>query len=337
MRWLAVLLGLTACYRPGSDAPCTVTCSAAATECPDGLICNTEMGRCALASGGCRAADATLGKETSIDSPIDSSIDSSIDAASSVLCAVSTTVLADASLTGGTWFIADRGAQRAVKEEAGVIVGLSGDPDTTMGSSYSDLFANVPAGTTYRAPRLAPGAGELFLLKQVITGYSIAQSTRTGEIWSSPQSLAFKDQSGTFDVSVDVRNAPGAPTTTVPRRILVSENLGFNVAEFREITGTNEWRHVQSHPTSFGTVNILGQATLSENGRRMVFTGQEGGGIVSGYYVDRANVGDPFAAPATKLAASPLSVRTPYLTADCKHYYYSDPNAPDVIHHVTYQ
>ena len=83
------------------------------------------------------------------DSSIDSSIDSPIDAPPGDLCAVPTTVTSDMSLTSGEWFIADRGSQRAVKENAGVIRGTSGDPDTSMEASYTDLFLTLPASTTF--------------------------------------------------------------------------------------------------------------------------------------------------------------------------------------------
>src|SRR5665647_1975185 len=120
VHWVVILAGLAACYRTGSEAPCTVQCGAS-NSCPDDLVCDVSMGRCALANGSCRVVDAsTHDVDELIDSPIDSigrDSPDSPDGPTSGMCnpgsPISVTVL-----TQGRWFIADRPAQRAVKYDS---------------------------------------------------------------------------------------------------------------------------------------------------------------------------------------------------------------------------
>jgi len=140
------------------------------------------------------------------------------------------------------------------------------------------------------------------------------------------------DQDGVTPAVLTVNEAPSAPTTTTPRRMIVSSP---NVHDEYVEVAPDSWRRILRHQLSFGTVTFLGHAVLSEDGRRLVFRGQDGTQIVSGYYVDRAAIDVGFPKTPIKIpTGDALSVATPFLTNDCRHFYYTDPNNGDQIRHV---
>ncbi len=328
VRALAVVVGLTACYQPGTEVPCTVRCGAA-QECPGGLVCNTATNQCALVGGGC-SVDAPPGTiDSPVDSSVDSPIDSMLDAAPIIPCVFSPAPPGSMMLVPGDWYIAERAAPRAVMIAAGIISQTT-IPDTINPASYTPLYA--PSIVLYSAPRLAPGGNELFL---VIKSGSIAMgsSTRnvTSNVWSVPLSMKMKEPNGVTDATFLDGHVPSAPTTTNPRRMLVSLS---GIDEYRE-TAPNEWRRIASYPANIDGVDVLGHALLSPDGLRMTFRGQRPSNNVAGYYLERASVSSAFGTPIQIPTSDGLSVATPYLTPDCKHYYYADPNG-GYIHHVVY-
>jgi hypothetical protein len=330
VRALAVLLGLTACYRPGAEVPCTVQCGAA-QECPGGLVCNTATNQCALVGGGC-SVDAPPGTiDSPFDSPFDSPIDSPIDAVPIIPCVISPAPPGSTRLLAGDWYIAERAAPRAVMIAAGDILETS-LPDTMNANDYSLVYPLAPTGI-YSAPRLAPGGDELFLVMKMGSN-AMARATRNavGNTWSAPVPMIMKQSDGVTDAIFVDGHVPSAPTTTNPRRMLVSLST---IDEYRE-TAPNEWRRIASYPATIGGISVLGHALLSPDGRRMTFRGQLGSSIVAGYFVERASLSSAFGTIPVQIPTSDgLSVATPYLTPDCKHYYYADPNG-GYIHHVVY-
>jgi hypothetical protein len=323
----AVLLALTACYRPGSEAPCTVSCSATAMDCPDGLTCNTTIGRCALASGGCLAGDAgdDARRGDAIDGPMIP------DGAEPGPC-VPTAAFNTFPLTQGAWFTPDldRSPPIAVKQDAnGEPVVTEGNANTVNGADYSPVFVPM-AGVRYYKPRLAPSRDEMYYLQEeegapVVT---LRRATRMGPgNWTS-DIIVLLPEFGTTPIPLVGDEDIGAPTTTTPRRMLISTTNRLD--EFVE-TGPTQWTLVKRHGTTFSGAVFLGRATLNEDGLRLVFEGQAGAANVAGYYSDRAAVGDGFGTLAIRIPSSPGdSVETPYLSEDCQTFYYTFPQSGQI-------
>lgn len=326
MHRLAFVLALTGCYRPGADAPCTVECSAAGA-CPDGLRCNPATNQCALEDGGCVALDAS-----SDASDADAMRDGGLDAPLEPPCTPSSSFMI-MPLTQGAWFTPDldRNPQLAFKIDLGEPYVTEGNADTQDGGAYS-LLGPPNVAASYGSARLAPTVDEVLYVRTEsgIPALMRAKRVSAGN-WSS-SAMSLHDESN-LTILLSGTEELGAPTATSPRHMLVT--TGPVLDEFVE-TNSSVWTRVRRHSASFTGISFLGRATLTEDGRRMVFRGQIVPANVAGFYTDRANVGDLFTAVATRIPATPSdSVETPYLTDDCHHYYYTSSTSRQ-IQHVVY-
>lgn len=335
MKGLAVLLALVGCYRPGSEVPCTVTCSALG-ECPDGLACNA-IGQCALPGGGCMPDDASASEDSASDGPRrDAPSDGGVtfDAVPGVLC-VPGSLVSMATLTVGTWFTPDLDGnpQLAVKLVNANILVTEGNANTNSGASYSAMFP-ITVDVQYNVPRLAPTLQEVFHLRIANNVPSLQRATRVSAGAWTTTTVLLKDATGQLTTLITGTEEIGAPTTTNPRYMLITS--GSSITEYVEFSA-NEWRRVLNHSSAFTDISFLGRATLSESGRRMVFRGQKSGANVAGFYTDRLNPGQPFTTVADRIPSLDTdSVETPYLSEDCRHFYYTHPTS-DVIQHATLQ
>lgn len=341
MKGFAVLLALVGCYRPGSEVPCTVTCSALGA-CPDGLACNAN-GQCALPGGGCMPDDASSDSNTNLDAPGDGVINPdagsdgdggvTVDGAPAVLCAPGS-AFSTFPLTQGTWFTPDLDGtpQLAVKYDGGDIVVTELNANTGNGADYASILPAI-VDTAYDAPRLAPTLQQVFYLHRANTVLSLKRATRQGPGSWTTTTILLKDENGVMTTPITGTEEIGAPTTTTPRYMLIKS--GSSVTEYVEFSAT-EWRRVMTHTPAFTGIIFFGRATLNEDGRRMVFRGQKTAANVAGFYADRPGPGQPFTTVATWIPSlTSDEVETPYLSENCLHYYYTY-TLTNQIQHVTY-
>ena len=304
--WVA-LAALAACYRPASDR-----CGVA--------------GACVDPGGGDGATDTPADMDS--DGP------PSPDA-----CTMPTTVGSDTAFTQvfGTYFVGVFGGDfPAAMLRHNVATGLD-DVVVQLGQSFSGTFKVVVGGNGVDdvhpdAPRLAPNGLEIFLrIDHIVAGKSeLAVATRapTGAIWGPPKTIAIDGQSVVSNIVV-----PSPPTTTTPRRMIVSEGAG-SFDEVKE-TGTDglSWTVVQHVDTPNFGVNYSGEASLTADGRFLVFRGRPGS-INQAFYVPR-DANGKFTGPVTALLGPISSANEPYLAPDCQHLFYTDAPAGQV-HMVTY-
>lgn len=341
MRWLVVvLLGLTACYRPGSEAACTITCSASAPACPDQLTCNTTRGLCALAGEECTPIDASLdgvSDDAAADGPVaDGPVtDGSVVDGPPALCNFSS-LGAPVQLVTGEYFTPDRVAQRASKLEwARKAVSVTeGNVDTNNGTLYSDVL--ISAGNVQlTAARLAPGGSLLFLrIDDPNTGAAqFALSQRTGPaVWSVPTDITVQNEGGTA-IPVQGVYELGAPSNpfngVLGRRIPVTTSAGFQ--EFETIATTTMRRRAITGLTALGLI-YLRQVSFTPDGRRAIMIGQPLGGSISVYVSERANLSSSWST-AVLVYEGGYDEAWPYLTTDC-HLYVTNNTAGQLIYHL---
>lgn len=328
---VVVVLALVGCYRPGSDGPCTVRCSALG-ECPGDLACNT-MGLCALPGGGCLPDDASA-SDSPNDSPSDGmAIDAPSDGGVTAMC-VPGAVSSTTALGQGTHFTPDLDGTPplAVKYDnnTNTIVVVEDTPNTDNDALYAPMFPVLTNGAVDVSPRLAPTLQQAFFVRKVDPFLSLQRATRMSPGAWMTSTVLLKDGSGATTIPITGLDEIGAPTTTNPRYMLIGR--GANVIEYREHSA-NEWRLVMTHSFAFTGITFAGHATLSENGRRMVFRGQIGAATVAGFYADRSGPGQPFTGVAMQISSSPAhSVETPYLSEDCRHFYYTHTTSQQIQH-----
>ena len=206
-----------------------------------------------------------------------------------------------------------------------------------MESEYAPLLPMAPATTTYLTPRLGPDGVEVVLVMTKDQKISIARSVLDSLTmkFGAPSELMLLEEDGVTPAAIGTGLSPSPPTKSSPRRMLLSSTVYDSpIDEYEEVNDTT-WKRVYRHGP-FGTVHFVGEATLSEDGRRMVFRGQITGLSPAAFYVERPSVTAAFAPAAGQLPTmNALVIYTPYLTSDCKHYYYTELST-NVIQHVTY-
>jgi hypothetical protein len=295
------LAALAACYRPASDR-----CGVVGTTCED-------------AAG---------------DTPADVEIDGppSPDA-----CTMPTAAGGDTPFTGvvGTYFVGVfRDDFPAAMLKTSVATGLD-DVVVQLGQSFAGSFEVAVPGLVdaeVDAPRLAPDGLEIFLrIDHPSSGKSeLARTTRApnGLIWSVPKALTIDGQSTFSNIAV-----PSPPTTTTPRRMIVSQGAG-SFDEVQETTPDGlSWTVVQHVDTPAFGVNYSGEASLTADARFLVFRGKPGS-VNQAFYVPR-DANGKFTATGTPLLGPISSANEPYLAPDCRHLFYTDaPNGQ--VHMVTY-
>lgn len=217
----------------------------------------------------------------------------------------------------------------------GVVRGTSGD---VIGGnpSFVRLFGDEAGNTQYRAPRLAPSGLELYVRIEMLAtgGTRIGRSVRTAttDLWTTPIPIAINTvlSSGVL---------PSPPTTTTPRHMVIMNGVQTMI-EIREAS-LGSW-HVErtqaiaSFSTAMSeTVAFLGEAHLTEDGRRLVFRGQITSQPVGAFYVERASLDDAFTGSATRLPTMG-SVSQPFFTSDCKYMLYTR-ESEGFVYRVVYQ
>jgi hypothetical protein len=234
----------------------------------------------------------------------------------------------ETQLTAGSSFTA-----RLVDETYAVKFALEAAPEGTIevirgtrldpSGIYTVLFSD-DTEVQFRSPHLAPNGLELFMRLHLVQSntWAFVRTDRTAltDAWSMPQGIAVASAPPITDA-----DDPSSPTTTTPRLMAVSRS-GMGFAEISEESPTS-WKVVQvALATSYETddaksVAFLGNAHLTEDGRRLVFQGQVGGENVSAFYLERASVAVAFASPARRIPTE-SSVSQPFMTSDCKTLFY---------------
>ncbi len=318
------LFGLfAACYRPDltGEVACEITCVAA---CPGDLVC--RGGLCEPRDGSCaRDSGVTFdGLEPDAPGPM-------------TLCTMPTTLLADQELAGvtGEWFVAAVSpASYAVKfrlavGEAGQVIGVIEGTRGAITGPYTTVIAD-DTSVSHRAPRLARDGVELFVRSEssdvAITRFSRTAGTDT---WSVLSKLTLNGLSPALTTVDD----PSVPTQTTPRRMVLSRVSGF--VELEEEVPTI-WKVIRTqNATSYQSpasiaVSFAGQASLTADGRRLIFRGRAANEPLNGaWYLERASLDVPFVDPARKLPAS-NSVAHPFLSTDCKQLFYDEPSSSQI-------
>jgi hypothetical protein len=259
------------------------------------------------------------------------------------LCAPPTQLGNDSLLTSGESLTARLTAETyAVKiafeiDAGGNLIGVTYGTRGDVGSSdpnWSFLFQDDTL-FQYRNPKLAPGGLEMFvLIEPLMTGVpQIGRASRTpqSDTWTAPQPITV------MNTLVSYGSYPSSPTTTNPRRMVIAKDTqGW--AEVQELSpGT--WSHVRTQGNSYTTsanelVMFLGQAHMTEEGRRLVFRGQIEGQNVGAFYLERASLADPFVSPARQLPTGG-SAGHPFLTSDCRYLFYNR-DATNSVYRVVY-
>ena len=326
MRFASLLLlaALGACYSPAGEATCKVECSGPDSPCPGAMRCG-DYNFCEKPGGEtCGPGGEII--DAFVPDP-DAQGDAPVDGLVSGPCLVASTMISDDSIAPvGAWFVGDHFSQRAMMIGASNLMSYEGNFDVS-GATYARPVIE-PVGTEYRAPRLSPGGSEMYLKADVSGTISFGLSTRTGpNAWSLHSNVVFKNGAQFIQFSDADNISP--PTLTNPRRLVVSSSNGF-----QEFTETNPllWKLALTVSTPIlGGVSFLGQASLSPEGLKLVFQGQ-GAGLISAYYVTRPDVTQNFSGPAIEIPHNmQSSVYTPFLSANCKHFYYTS-NMGDVRH-----
>lgn len=180
------------CYRPSTEARCTVVCGASGA-CPNGLACNSESFctpdgvACQVAPGDATAADATDDGATTSDG--------------SAGCA---------PFSGRTPVFVMLGNSYT---EYGMDSAYWSPDDMRIHATRDGI--TMAMGSGFMGPRMAPGGTEIFMndgMKQLY------RTTWSGSVWLTPIAVV---------TNVDVE--PGTVTTTVPRRMYAT--MGTQIME----------------------------------------------------------------------------------------------------------
>jgi hypothetical protein len=317
VRFALVLVALGACYSPTGEATCTVKCDGPDAPCPGAMRCG-DANFCEQPGG----ATCGPGGEV-VDASPNPMVDASdLDGLVTGPCTPSSSMTSETGLSrSGEWFVGDHFSQRAMMFYDGDLLTFEGNFDAPGGTYVTAVAPNM-TNITYRGPRLSLGGAEMYLKVANNGEISFGRSMRSAaDKWSLPASVAFT--SGGTNVLFDDSDDISPPTVTSPRRLMISSVNAF--LEFSQ-SGSDPltWKLESS---TFGGVlfgvTFLGQASLSPDGLMMIFRGN-GGANNQAYYVTRTTVAQAFGGIAVPLPhVSNLSVNTPFLSANCKHFYYT--------------
>ncbi len=334
MRWVVIAV-LAGCYSPNTIASCSITCIDA---CPNGLAC--VQGRCQAAPGvsTCFDGDGGLlidGSMTDGDVDIDGST-------VTPLCPAPAVLQTDTQLTAGE-SLHPRVPSESVAILTQMVVDNMGTPrrqiSTTLDPGFStgyQLNFESTDDTDYGVPAMAPAGDEMFMRFHV----AATNSTFIVRGLRAPGQAGW---SGLFGTNLPVDPAgydPSAPSSTNPRRMILSKASNYVEVEETDNTNPTTWELVTDTNPDFvdpanANVKFLGQAHLTAEGRRLVFKGQIDSNIIRAFYVERDSITMPFASPARPLPNSAsLSVSFPVLTSDCKQLFYAASNG--TTHRVSY-
>lgn len=235
----------------------------------------------------------------------------------------------DETLTEGAWFSADRALGRAVKVQAQVVKETVGDVDTNQEAAFTDIaFPNAASYNQFDAPRLAPGANELFVRAvDVQLGLdTFLHAQRRGDAWDNLIELQFLGS----DVQVTSGASVGPPTITSPRRMMLSQSNG--VIELEE-TAANTWQERHLYTANALAMIFIEEAMLTPDGSQLVLIAQDSPGAPLQVWVaKRPSPVDTFDTLMPVYSHGLSTPEFPFFTVDClKHLYYS---LGPQIHHV---
>jgi hypothetical protein len=235
----------------------------------------------------------------------------------------------DETLTEGAWFSADRAVGRAVKVRSQVVLEAVGDVDTNQDAAFTAIaFPNAASYNQFDAPRLAPGANELFLFAVgAQTGLdTFLHAQRRGEQWDMLVELSLLGA----DVQVTSGASVGPPTITNPRRMMLSQGNG--VVELEQVA-TDTWQERHLYTAQALNMIFIEQAMLTPDGLELLLIAQDSAGAPLQVWIGkRASQLDTFDSLMAVYSHGISTPEFPFFTQDClKHLYYS---LGPQIHHV---
>jgi hypothetical protein len=317
----AALLCLVACYAPVREDSCVAQCSAGAQQCPAGYSCN--HGYCSqgpqCASDGGVAADGSIFPRDDA-SPF-------TDCTHLVLPSVAPTNTDPLSGVGvyGFSYSANLAADPyAVLLRNSTIEGTS----APLGTNYTPLYSKTGLNALDVAgPHLSHDGRELWFRVDRPTGSNIEYAPRDGATWSSLQPARFLN--GGTDVLIAINDVPTSPTQTTPRRMLMVRQGERMFAEYTEVTPTL-WQRLTIYSATDIDALYGDDAILTADGLGLVYrnTGNKA------FFVRRDTLDAPFEQP-TQLPGPAFELVLPFVTADCRHLFYSDAENLN-LHHISY-
>ena len=235
----------------------------------------------------------------------------------------------DETLTEGAWFSADRTLGRAVKVQGQVVKETVGDVDTNQEAAFTAIaFPNAANYNQFDAPRLAPGANELFVFAVgAVTGVdTFLHSQRRGDKWDNLIELTILGS----DVQIVSGASVGPPTITNPRRMMLSQSNG--VIELEEVSASS-WQERQFYSADALGMIFIEQAMLTPDGTELVLIAQDASNAPLQVWVaKRTSQLDAFDTLVPVYSHGISTPEFPFFTTDClKHLYYS---LGPQIHHV---
>jgi hypothetical protein len=304
VRWLVPIVVLaTACYRPGDDPLCALTCNTD-TECPSGLTCS--LGRCGPSEGCGAILDAPVGGDATDAVPplppcLPPNPATSFTSLTGTISGYSYTMSSAGDGIAVYQLQEFQGEMRLTKPK----IDVTGTAITFFGSTAIE---------TYARPRLAPNTTELFMLATTAgtpdTHRFVRAEQMTGVNWGAPIGIAANG------ALVDNLFVPGVPSMTNPRRMIVETRLGLY--EGIEQTPGGDWDFAELDFERGGLA--VKYPAISPDGLSMVFVGTPLGGATTVYLARRPDVTVGFVNPTLiydDLDSGVGIALTPALSPDC--------------------
>jgi hypothetical protein len=337
MRWLVVAL-VAGCYSPASIPLCAVTCI---DSCPGGLAC--VDGRCQAEPGVTTCFDGDGG--LLVDGSTDGGDLDPDGSTMTPLCVAPAVLQTDIQLNVASESLHPRVPSESVAIRTQLTLDTGGIArrqilttlDPSFSAGYQVNFEST-ADFEYGVPSIAPEGDQMFMRFRIVANNttSIVFGLRSPGLvgWGGLASINLPNTVNPAGYE------PSAPTKVTPRHMVLSKSSNYIELEETDHTSPTTWELVTNTNPSFvdpanTQVKFLGEAHLTEEGRRLVFKGQIGSNLIRAFYVERDSIEMPFASPARQLPnTANLSVSYPVLTSDCKQMFYgaSDGSA----HRVTY-
>ena len=190
---------------------------------------------------------------------------------------------------------------------------IGGDMEGPPGMLDAPLQIDNPGALTLRSMRLSPEGDRLL----VDAGGTARMYVRNGSRWENPETLP---------LTIGVNDFASTPSALAERHVIIGRN-DYNPGRFEEWrdNGDGTWDKPYDYtPATFGLTSV-GHASLSRDGRRLVFGGNSSAGTSDSiYYSDRQSIADPFTS-AVEIPVVDAHPFFPFLTEDCGHLYFGDP------------
>ncbi len=246
--------------------------------------------------------DGAIAVDTAADVTLDSDGSNVIGVCGALQFTTTTQIASGTSFSVSTGGIAvfDDGTELRQTTAAGGV----GQPIT--------FLATVAA--TLSKPRLAP-SGDLFMLAVEGGVATIRRSTQiSGVTWTVPSVVTING------LAINPGFSPGVPTTTIPRRMFVSDPSGGLLEGIEALDGTVDF----SSTTMFGGLVGARDPALSTDGLTLVFVATGEGGLIAVYGVQRPALDQPFGIPqvlADNPDGAPGTEQLPALHPSCDRLY----------------